>query len=102
MKDLPEYQKIAETWNVKEATFKEVVTSNEDCGPLGAAILALTSDDFVAKTVSKKDTNNVRSLYDNSWIELTGSSCFRHLKRSCTIRYGDSSLYASMLMQSTT
>lgn len=102
LKDLPEYQSIAETWNVKEATFKEVVTSNEDSGPLGSAILALTSDDFVAKTVSKKDTNNVSPLSVTSWIELTSSSCFRHLTKSCTTRYGDSSLYASTSMRSTT
>lgn len=66
MRDLPEYQTIAETWNVKEATFKEVVSSNEGSGPLGSAILALTSDDFVAKTVAKKDTNNVSWRMDVS------------------------------------
>lgn len=29
MKDLPEHEPIVETWNVKEATFKDVVSSNE-------------------------------------------------------------------------
>ncbi|KAH6642344.1 temperature dependent protein affecting M2 dsRNA replication-domain-containing protein [Boeremia exigua] len=72
MRDLPEYQAIAETWNVPEATFREVVSSNEGSGPLGSAILALTSDDFVAKTVAKKDTNNLLStpdeiLYNSLW-----------------------------------
>lgn len=31
MRDLPEHQTIVETWNVKEATFRDVVTSNEVC-----------------------------------------------------------------------
>ncbi|KAF3037246.1 hypothetical protein E8E12_006634 [Didymella heteroderae] len=72
MRGLPEYQAMAETWNVKEATFRDVVSSNEGSGPLGSAILALASDDFVAKTVAKKDTNNLLStpdevLYNSIW-----------------------------------
>jgi hypothetical protein len=59
MRDLPEYSAMAETWNVKETTFVDAVSVHEGSGPLGSAILALTSDEFVAKTVAKKDTNNV-------------------------------------------
>lgn len=72
IRDLPEYQAIAETWNVKEATFRDVISSNEGSGPLGSAILALASDEFVANTVAKKDSNNLLStsdeiLYNSIW-----------------------------------
>ncbi|KAF9700807.1 hypothetical protein EKO04_002054 [Ascochyta lentis] len=72
MRGLPEHQSIVETWNVKEATFKDVVSQHEGNGPLGAAILSLTSDEFVAKTVAKKDASNLLStsdeiLYNSIW-----------------------------------
>lgn len=64
IKGLPEYHAMAETWNVKEATFTEAVSVHEGSGALGSAILALTSDEFVAKTVAKKDINKVSFYAD--------------------------------------
>jgi len=71
MKGLPEYRKIVDTWNVKEATFKDVVSQYKPCGYLGAAVLSLKNADFVPKTNSKKDTAKVSlrmllvSIYTN-------------------------------------
>ncbi|KAJ4355560.1 uncharacterized protein N0V89_003578 [Didymosphaeria variabile] len=72
MNGLPEWRKIVDTWNVKEATFKDVVAQYEPAGRLGSAILALQDSDFVAKSVSKKDVNNPLSttdeiLYNSIW-----------------------------------
>jgi hypothetical protein len=57
MKGLPEFRKSVDTWNVKEATFKDVLSRHQSCGLLGAAVLSLQNADFVSKTVSKKDIN---------------------------------------------
>ena len=79
---------IVDTWNVKEATFKEAIAQypvsktwlsprtltdlEQQCGHLGSAILSLQNSDFVSKTVAKKDPKNVLSttneiLYNSIW-----------------------------------
>ncbi|KAK7192192.1 XPG domain-containing protein [Paraphaeosphaeria sporulosa] len=72
MNGLPEWRKSVDTWNVKEATFKDVVSKYKPAGHLGSAILALQDSDFVTKSVSKKDVNNPLSttdeiLYNSIW-----------------------------------
>lgn len=59
MRNVPEARRVVETWNVKDATFRGVVSKHQPCGYLGSAILALQDADFVPKTVGKKDVNNV-------------------------------------------
>ncbi|KAF2705855.1 PIN domain-like protein [Pleomassaria siparia CBS 279.74] len=75
MKDLPEYREVVDTWNVKEATFKDVVAQHQPCGYLGAAILSLKNADFVAKTISKKDSAKPLSTTD----EILHNSIWRFL-----------------------
>ncbi|KAH9871304.1 hypothetical protein IAQ61_005483 [Plenodomus lingam] len=63
---------IVESWNVKEATFKEAVSQYKEYGHLGSAILALQNTDFTSKTISKKDPGNVLNttdeiLYNSIW-----------------------------------
>ncbi|KAI4615582.1 uncharacterized protein J4E87_009041 [Alternaria ethzedia] len=63
---------LVDTWNVKEATFRDVVGQYKDCGTLGAAILSLQNSDFVTKSVTKKDPKNPLSstseiLYNSIW-----------------------------------
>ncbi|KAJ4362352.1 hypothetical protein N0V83_010445 [Neocucurbitaria cava] len=63
---------LVDTWNVKEATFKQVVAQHKGCGHIGAAVLSLQDPDFVSKSVSKKDLKNVLSstdeiLYNSIW-----------------------------------
>ncbi|KAJ4295023.1 hypothetical protein N0V90_007031 [Kalmusia sp. IMI 367209] len=72
MKGLPEWRKSVDTWNVKEATFKDVVSSFQPAGRLGSAVLALQNSDFITKSISKKDVNNPLSttdevLYNSIW-----------------------------------
>lgn len=79
---------LVDTWNVKEATFRDVVAQHQvgclmhplwqdineqqGCGHLGSAILSLEKSDFVANTIAKKDPKNVLSttdeiLYNSIW-----------------------------------
>ncbi|KAH8639450.1 hypothetical protein IG631_07220 [Alternaria alternata] len=63
---------IVDTWNVKEATFKDVIAQYKDCGTLGAAILSLQNTDFVTKSIAKKDPKSPLSstseiLYNSIW-----------------------------------
>ncbi|KAK3213851.1 hypothetical protein GRF29_28g1203786 [Pseudopithomyces chartarum] len=72
MNGLPEWRKSVDTWNVKEAAFKDTVAKYQPAGRLGGAILALQDSDFVAKSTSKKDVNNPLSttdeiLYNSIW-----------------------------------
>ncbi|KAI8932015.1 hypothetical protein NX059_010909 [Plenodomus lindquistii] len=63
---------IVETWNVKEATFRDAVSQYKDYGHLGSAILALQNSEFTSKTIAKKDPGNVLNttdeiLYNSIW-----------------------------------
>jgi hypothetical protein len=78
---------IVDTWNVKEATFKDAIAKHkvglylrevahadiiQGCGHLGAAVLSLQNADFTSKTVSKKNSTNPLStkdeiLYNSIW-----------------------------------
>ncbi|KAH7139063.1 PIN domain-like protein [Dendryphion nanum] len=60
-----EMSRIVESWNVKEATFKDAVAAHKTSGPLGAAILALQDADFVSRSNGSKDPKNV----SYKWIE---------------------------------
>ncbi|KAH9877912.1 hypothetical protein J1614_003129 [Plenodomus biglobosus] len=63
---------IVETWNVKEATFKDAVSQYKECGLLGSAILALQNTEFTSKSIAKKEPGNVLNttdeiLYNSIW-----------------------------------
>lgn len=63
---------IVDTWNVKEATFRDAVAQHQKCGHLGSAILSLQNTDFVSTTVTERDLQNVLTttdeiLYNSIW-----------------------------------
>jgi 5'-3' exonuclease len=103
MRGLPETWSTVETWNVKEAAFKDVVSRHKGCGYLGAAILSLQDSDFASKTVAKKDAKNVsKSAFTPQTDQSDLSSPSRPATRLYITRSGDSSLFETTSMASIT
>jgi hypothetical protein len=73
--DTPENISMVNTWNVKEANFKDAVSEHKSCGYLGAAVLSLQNAAFASRTVTPINKANPLSTPD----EIVYNSIWRFL-----------------------